>query len=210
MTGNSPRPLRLPRLSAIEVRRSWSRGARLHRVLQEWASKQNVVLPGQVQDVLIQSAVLLGRAHRWATVRPHLRMLVVGTQHNSAERAVLQATTLSGRATVYLPHAPVADNPMYGDLPTHWAILRGQAEVAWYRGLGAAASMSVGGDPSIASGVPADLLSSGQFVYAASDPDTVRQDVQIIRSAGLRNVTFCPHPRDDATKWDDEDFPGLG
>ena len=123
--GADPRIVQLPGLSVIEVARAWSRASRLNRVLEKWALSQGVSLPAQVRDVIFQSAVLLGRANRAATLDSYPQVLVVGTQHNSAERAVLQAAIMSGRATVYVPHAPVADNPMYEDLPTHWAIVRG-------------------------------------------------------------------------------------
>jgi hypothetical protein len=207
-TGAAPTIVQLPGLSGVEVGRAWSRASRLNRVLEKWALLQGVSLPAQVRDVIFQSAVLLGRASRAATLDSYPQALVVGTQHNSAERAVLHAAIVSGRATVYVPHAPVADNPMYEDLPTHWAILRGPAEVDWYRDLGAGRSMLVGGDPSIASKVPDSIPRSRQVVYAAgADPSTVRQDVQLICSAGLQNVTYCPHPRYETAIDGDAAFP---
>lgn len=131
------------------------------------------------------------------SVRP--KVLVVATQHNSATRAFLLAAREYDIPTIYLPHAPVADNIWYEDLPVHAALLRGVEEMAYYLRLGAdSAGIRIVGDPSRSHGVNVRAPLIGPPIWAPpSKPSEIRQATALLWAAGLEEVVVAPHPRAD-------------
>ena len=61
------------------------------------------------------------------------RTVVVANQHFRPNRALLRVARNRGVRTIYIPHAPVAANAAYFDLPVDLALLRGPLELCHYR-----------------------------------------------------------------------------
>lgn len=151
-------------------------------------------------DLIAQTAVLLQRARKLFSSTNCPQVLVIGTQHGAAIRALVRAAHEAGRTRiVYLPHAPLARNPWYHDLPVHWALLRGPAEEIVYRQLGVVEGRVCSvGDPSVrASGRHRCVSEGTQVLYAVSvdDARSLSADISVIAEAGCQGVDVSMHPR---------------
>lgn len=130
-------------------------------------------------------------------------LLFVSTQHDARIRAWLLAAQSLGIPSVYIPHAPVANNDFYHDLPVSHATLRGQAEVDYYRD-----RLSIK-DPRIVAVGDVSLETSSPLrqahdpnlpgILALSPVSKVRLTliVSLAVEAGLKNLVVAPHPRSD-------------
>ncbi len=195
-TGATRADVHPPALGPRSLTAALRRARQLQRTIDGWASTTGILVPDHVQSLISRSSIYQARAEQLVRRGEVPRVLVVATQHNTTERTFLSALS-EHCVTVYIPHAPVAANVLYEDLPVHHAILRGQAELDWYVALGASDEMSVGGDPSIESHGSAASPRSDTVVYAASPhpPEVLAADVALILAAGITDVEVCPHPR---------------
>lgn len=146
----------------------------------------------------IGQAELLRRRSDLLFVKGEVKVLVVATQHNAAVRSMLRSAHHAGVRTIYLPHAPLASNIAYQDLPVNHALLRGPAEVEIYQ-LGGAnqAGLMVVGDPSLPVLRDNSQAHSDQIVVAGS-PNLDRDLgflIPILNEAGLTQIVISPHPR---------------
>jgi hypothetical protein len=153
------------------------------------------------RTVLAKTDFLL-RAYRGMDLRA-FRAVLVATQHDPQIRALLWAAREQGVPIVYLPHAPVADNPQYSDLPVDVAGLRGPAERSFYaRSYGVEeGSMPVVGNTAsdvLRSPLP-DLSGAPHGVLALSPnrEDVIRRVIGLVAESGEDNVLVAPHPRSD-------------
>lgn len=194
---------RLPRLPVAGLPRA-TRSAT--RSLAEVSASVGPLAPSDAFGAMIsQSSALLARARRLFEGRGGPQLLLVATQHGAAVRALVRAALDSGTTrVVYVPHAPLANNAWYHDLPAHGALLRGQAEVAVYESVGVdGRRLHAVGDPSVpdTSYAPDDhlLTSAGstKLLYAVSTDDigSVCGDVEVMEAAGCDAVDVAMHPR---------------
>jgi hypothetical protein len=171
-------------------------------IARDWlASLGQPPVPG-MEEELTKVAIL---ARRWEAHTADgfrgVKTLTVATQHNSSTRVLLDAARKAeGIATCYVPHAPVADNAFYRDLPCHFGLLRGAAEVQFYERLGAPISspqLRVVGTPGGAAPLDVRFPSADHLVYAPSTygREVLEADVAVISSGCDRPVEVCPHPR---------------
>jgi hypothetical protein len=153
-----------------------------------------------LRSKVVAAAVGIERAAA-ALRRDRPGAVVVANQHNVNTRAVLAAAGDAGVPRVYFPHAPVARNRRYTDLPVEAAGLRGPAEVDWYRRCGAATDwLRVVGSPADEIPAPPSMGGATSIVLALSpiDDAAVLAMIELVASAvGGRSVTVAAHPRMD-------------
>lgn len=129
------------------------------------------------------------------------RVLVVATQHAPNVRALLATARDRGIASVYLPHAPVAANRQYFDLPVDYAGLRGMGEVDVYRRQGVSADLPLVGNPALddlEEGEPSGLAEPPVFAAPTQAPAVLEQLFRLIASVlGDEHLLVSPHPRSD-------------
>lgn len=192
---------RLPPLNMTSALSAQRVARRAHREVKRWLGSAGIAEPEGLEEELAKAEVLLRRGQAAGFVEDGVRVLVVATQHNSPTRALLAAAanTPAGPATCYLPHAPVADNPFYRDLPFHYALLRGPAEVAFYQRCGAenADRIRVVGQPGFTRPSEKPARSAQHVVYAVTPyaDRVVRADIEVILRGVDRPVEVCLHPR---------------
>lgn len=199
LTAGAGRADFLPRLSPAGFLRAIRSAARVSRRISSSPGVAAAMGSGNFSEMACQTAVLLERSRRMFTGDDPPAALVVATQHGAAARAVIRGALEGGRThVVYVPHAPTSRNAWYHDLPVHWALLRGDAEVDAYAALGVErARLQVVGDPSLAS-IHEEVEPSGaQVVYAVSTDDVrkLADDIRVLTDAGCEQVDVCMHPR---------------
>jgi hypothetical protein len=138
--------------------------------------------------------------------------IVVATQHAPLIRALLATLRSAKIPTLYVPHAPVADNYEYADLPFDFAGLRGPAEIAHYVALEADESrLSDCGDPSL-NGVEMEGPSGpGRLPVFAVSPWSGDEKAWLWETAraGMPSGTIvAPHPRSQPKELSDQLAPG--
>lgn len=190
---------RLPLAAGNKTLGSWRSAASLIAALDRLSGNGYERLSRRFAEAVFDYANLRERALRLFQAPDGPRVLVVATQHGSATRAILSAALDVGSVrTVYVPHAPLARNVFYHDLPVHWALLRGPREVSTYQELGAAASgLSSCGDPTIEPPRTTSRSDATKVVFAASseNPNVLAEQISVLRDADLPEVEVCPHPR---------------
>jgi hypothetical protein len=126
-------------------------------------------------------------------------VLVVATQHDTSIRALLHVAHLRGTRTVYVPHAPVANNAWYADLPVMFAALRGDLEVAHYREMGVTTGrMTAVGNPAVDAPVELPELALQRPAVALSPwPSSVVATYLDVVARGCPQAVLAPHPRTD-------------
>jgi hypothetical protein len=155
--------------------------------------------PGAREEVLATAIVLARTKLLFAAERPAL--VLVASQHNSATRAVLAAARDTAIRTAYIPHAPVAENWWYRDLPVQHALLRGAAEVEFYRAAGVDTTrLAVVGDPSVdePTDPPPPRDEPVMFATTPAPPDDLLAMFRVVAEANLGAVEVAPHPRMDS------------
>lgn len=130
-------------------------------------------------------------------------LVFVSTQHDSRVRAWLLAAQSLDIPSVYIPHAPVANNNFYHDLPVSHAALRGQAEVDYYRdhlNLTDPRVVAVG-DVSLESDNPLkqayDPNLPGILALSPVPKERLELIVSLVVEADLKSLVVAPHPRSD-------------
>ncbi len=215
-TGNQQRALGCHR--ARPTRRDW----RLHvdpsgdftawRHARELASRL-VTLPALSElysrsdlasELFLVHGLIQAARSELAKVRPSA--VVLASQHSVHLRAYVLAAREQHIPVAYVPHAPLADNAYYADLPMDRALLRGELEAEQYVAWGAdRGGLSIVGVPSLdltatSSPVGADRLVIAPSPWPSSELeaffDGVRNAVEQLRADGRPpTVVCCPHPR---------------
>jgi len=202
-SGTSPRSGR-----AAAARRSHLRftadAVDLARAVRAAARRGRV--PVDSTEVLRRS---LGAARALARARAFFEAppaaLVVASQAAPHVRAFLWEARRNGVPSVYVPHAPVARTRTYQDLPVDFAALRGDAEVEWYRQLGARDGLSVVGNPAIASLEQPQIDLDGPALLATSPQEAgrLRAVIEMAEAAATAvqaDIVVAPHPRQDVAE----------
>lgn len=160
-------------------------------------------LAGSVGPSTVWREALLAASHIAAfsrllgEVRP--RVVVVANQHFAPNRAILRVARESGVRTVYIPHAPVATNAAYLDLPVDLALLRGPQESHYYQENGVRSSrlLSVG-TPSLPGNVHTSAAPTRAIhppVFAPSPlPETDLRELLDLVISSTRNFVVSLHP----------------
>ena len=197
--GGQPQLLRSAALQSTDVIESWKRCTRLEHGLRAEAKLIGITLdPGSLRRRLLKASrarTLLHHAHQ----RGEFRTLLVSNQHLSDHRAALHSSHEHGVSTLYIPHAPVASNDLYHDLPVNSAALRGDLEVDYYSKLGARHDrLHSVGNPAVPPLDPPPCL-YGPIVLALSpwSHDRMRAFINLVRDGiGTQtNIVVAPHPR---------------
>lgn len=131
------------------------------------------------------------------------RFVAVSSQHAPYLRAFLWEAARLGVPTLYVPHAPVADNALYLDLPTSAVGLRGPAEVALYaKELGVPPQrLAVVGNPAsdvlraAIPAIPPDV--PGILALSPQPVEVIERIVRTVEAAELGALRVAPHPRSD-------------
>ncbi|QIM19321.1 hypothetical protein G7066_13415 [Leucobacter coleopterorum] len=129
--------------------------------------------------------------------------VLVATQHSPIIRALFVAATEQRVPVVYVPHAPVAANSAYLDLPVDYAGLRGEGEREFYhRELGIELT-----DLGIVGNLASDLLTrpvpelnlntAGVLALSPHQPHVLEQIFRIVAEADCGDMIVAPHPRSD-------------
>lgn len=174
----------------------------LSRIPQLTRSLRDVDVP---PATLHRICVLAAIAHAWTTVGRLIldahqpAVVVAGTQHHTFVRAILHAARLRSTPSIYFPHAPVANNLAYLDLPFDLAGLRGPREVDFYVERNAdPARLTVAGNPGVALAANVTPQPGPPVLAVPAGPTAlVRQIVEFVRDATLGPVTVAPHPGSD-------------
>jgi hypothetical protein len=127
--------------------------------------------------------------------------VVVSTQHSLGARSAIAASRQLGIPSIYVPHAPVALNRYYSDLPTDVAGAWGPNEQEHYRSLGADVDrVQVVGSAmhDLASDVGHAPVSRSRRVLVAPSAWSdarLREFVSLCSSAIRGPFAIAPHPR---------------
>ena len=124
--------------------------------------------------------------------------VVVGSPMNPLARAMVLVSRELGIPSVYIPHAPAANQPWYEDLATDYAGLRGMGEVDFYSALGApTAGLTAVGLPYLTEADPPPLDASLPSVFAPSPiaAPLFKRLIDIVAEGAGDNVIVSPHPR---------------
>lgn len=203
-----PAVFRLPLLGARSATMAALGVRRIASRLAAALSDAGAVEPPGLRRELLKVEILRRRAGAVDFRAAGVDAVVVGTQQNSSARALLSVARREGIATYYLPHAPVADNDFYRDIPTTFALVRGPAEVDFYTRIGAAPTdgLIVVGSPGLAQPPQEMPPQADDIVYAPSPhaPAVLQADIAVLRGATDRPVMVCLHPRMGSTE-----FSGL-
>jgi len=159
-------------------------------------STANIGEPFGLRDELLKVETFRRRIAKVKFRNAGIRAVIVGSQNNASVRALLSVVHHQHVSSYYIPHAPTADNAFYHDLPTNWALLRGASEVEFYRGLGATpldhlAAVGNPGEP-VSHATPPN---SSSVVYAASAPEVIQGDIDVIYHAIRSPIKVSLHPR---------------
>ena len=127
--------------------------------------------------------------------------IMVATQHAPTLRALIVAANQQSVPVIYVPHAPVADNCAYADLPASYVALRGEGERDFY-------ARTVGADPAlldVVGNLASDVLEHplpeirperpGVLALSPHPVETIRRIFDAVASADLGHLVVAPHPR---------------
>lgn len=129
-------------------------------------------------------------------LRTRPRVVVVSNQHLADHRAVLAWARRREIPSVYVAHAPAADNPLYRDLPVDRALMRSVREVDLYRRWGADPSgCRVVGNPGLVLPPTPPRLDEPPVFAVSPWPEERIRDVIAMVEAELPEVIVAPHPR---------------
>lgn len=197
--------VQLPSLSLKEILGCRRAAAIATRQLGHLLEHLHARVQHDLAEEASQVAVLRARTARLFESDTFTAMLVA-TQHNAATRSLLVAAHEAGGVrSVYIPHAPVADNDAYRDLPTHFALLRGPAEVDFYLELdGCDGLLCVVGDPSISAEAGSLPPRNGPVVFVGTTGERSELEamVRVVRDSGIGPIEVAPHPRTKGSVFD--------
>jgi len=193
-------PVYLPPLGLAAMRAAQRASSDVLGAYHDWFRANGVPIPPMLWEELLKVELIARRAQAASLGDQGIEALVVATQQNGCTRAVIAASHSSGGTTTYyLPHAPVAENARYADLPVDLALLRGTAEAAYYRRLGVqdGKRVHVVGDPAFSLPSPPPRTDVQHLVYAPStySDAILAADVAVIQSAVDRPVMVSLHAR---------------
>jgi len=126
--------------------------------------------------------------------------LLISTQHDPHVRAVVARAREIGLPVVYIPHAPLASNPQYLDLPVDFAGVRGDLEAEYYARFsdGAASGIVPIGNPATGFMDRALAPIGPEFpVVLAVSPfhlEILQRIIEVVELSGLKDVVVAPHP----------------
>lgn len=129
--------------------------------------------------------------------------VLISSQHSPIMRALAAAAREQKVPVVYVPHAPVATNGAYLDLPVTYAGLRGEGERDFYVDRLSVEAQILDTVGNLASDVLAtpmpEIDRSGPGVLALSPhPEaTIRRIFEAVAGDGMGPMTVAPHPRSD-------------
>jgi hypothetical protein len=129
--------------------------------------------------------------------------VLVSTQHSPIMRALIVAADEQSVPVVYVPHAPVASNAAYLDLPVMYAGLRGVGEQRYYTSeLGVPVSLL-----DVVGNLASDVLSqplpsirlggAGVLALSPHEPEVLRRIFSAVATRNLGDMIVAPHPRSD-------------
>ncbi len=194
-----PTPVRLPPLGPSSYKGADQSARFVGNVFKSALSASGSGTPTGLPSELLKVEVLRRRLEGARMSERGIDFVVVASQQNSSTRAVLSVAHRQGMTSYYIPHAPPADNQIYRDLPTNFALLRGDEEVNTYRALGAKPieHLFVVGVPGATVALGADPPQSAAVVYAPSPyfPEVIKADVAVILEAYDGRVQVSLHPR---------------
>ena len=197
--GGQLQTIRAAAFQPSEMSASWKRCSRLEKDLLSEARAVGFTVDSAGLRRRLLKSVRAETLFRQALHRSHARVLLVSNQHLSGHRAVIRLANNCGIPSLYVPHAPVAHNDMYRDLPVNSAALRGDLEVDYYSKLGAPRHKLHGaGNPSVPLLDPPSRL-DGPIVLALSPwpHDRMRAVINLVRDGigAHTNIVVAPHPR---------------
>lgn len=189
--GGDPRAVSLPRGPLMRDRSAPD----LLRALVDRAVDAGLPLDhAQLTRRVLKADRVLDRAR---TLLADADVLLVSNQHLADHRAALRCARRLGVPSVYVPHAPLADNPSYRDLPVDHAGLRGVEEARWYEGWGADPDrLTVVGNPAVEDADPPPTC-DGPPLFALSPwpAEELRLAIDAVARAVEGPVVVALHPR---------------
>lgn len=151
-------------------------------------------------EVQLQKLALTLAMYRSADLSAYSGV-IVSTQHAPTLRALIAVANEQSVPVMYVPHAPVADNCAYLDLPAAYVGLRGGGERGFY-----ASALGIRPDlldtvGNLASdvlehplpGIRADA--PGVLALSPAPAPTIRRIFDAVSGTGLGGMTVAPHPR---------------
>ena len=186
---------REPVLSVYPVRSA------VHRITATLAPRAEAAVVASFENQLYKVALALAQYRSFDLSR--FRAVLVATQHSPIMRALLVAAVEQRVPVVYVPHAPVAANLAYLDLPVTYAGLRGAGERRYYtRELGVPGELldTVGNLASDVLSRPVPALhrdGAGVLALSPHEPEVLRRIFAAVAGPGLGDMVVAPHPRSD-------------
>lgn len=153
-------------------------------------------------DLLTNSTASALEMYRRADLRA-FSGAIVSTQHDPVVRAFVLAAQEQSVPTIYVPHAPVASNNVYHDLPFMYAALRGEAERKYYESALQIESGALDVSGNLASKIlhrrlpKLHLKSAGVLAVSPLPEAQLQSVVDTVHDRGLGKMIVAPHPRSD-------------
>lgn len=200
--GHETRSLRSVTQSTSSTRFS----KRIHNWLIDLARRQREVDSDdqiiEFSDAWAQYASFLSEASESALQALSPSAVILANQHLPEHRSIIASSRRQGIPTVYLPHAPMATNRQYADLPVDYASAFGRGEVEVLKSFGADTSrVRVCGNPAMKlpeSPTRETGPNCQRRIVAAPSPVTTGKLAWFfssIRSACGDDFDICLHPR---------------
>ena len=129
--------------------------------------------------------------------------ILISSQHSPIMRALAAAAREQNVPVVYVPHAPVAANGAYLDLPVTYAGLRGEGERSFYTQRLGVTSSSLDIVGNLASDVLAgpmpeiDRFGHGVLALSPHPEATIRSLFETVAGDDIGPMLVAPHPRSD-------------
>lgn len=198
---------RLPTLKPNSIVGASRRARRVERCINAAASSARLGTTALLRAELLKVEILRRRFENVGLRNHGIRAMVVASQQNSSVRAALSIAHQEGIMTYYIPHAPTADNQIYRDLPSNYALIRGPEEVNIYRDLGAEPTdrLVAVGNPGIEGGSMSNPPDSTDVVYAPSTHQigVLQADIAVILEGCDYPIKVALHPLMDSSTYRD-------
>ncbi|MHA3684247.1 hypothetical protein ACXR2T_09165 [Leucobacter sp. HY1910] len=176
------------------------RGAqkRLRKALE---SRLDIAVADSLENQLFKVALAYS-IYQGMNLREYAGVLI-SSQHSPIMRALAAAAREQQVPVVYVPHAPVATNGAYLDLPVTYAGLRGEGERDFYAERLLVESNALDTVGNLASDVLAapmpdiDLTGPGVLALSPHPEATIRSIVEAVAGEEMGPMVIAPHPRSD-------------
>lgn len=159
------------------------------------------VVPEEGLRRFIGQVVSIQESIRKTIDRASPRIVVTASTELAFSRLAVSASREFQVPTMYVPHAPTAQNRNYADIPHDYAALRGVADWAYYASLGAKTGRAtVVGDQSFdvspirSHSNPPVLL----FATGFGSSETLEESIKAVQKASIGpfvRIVLAPHPR---------------